>query len=87
MSGCDYIPYTSWLGGSFPGGIFYLMLWALVLLALAYVAFKLLMSLKSNHRSDIRDRIDSFEILRARFAKGELSEEQYAKMKNVLLQS
>jgi putative membrane protein len=75
------------MSGIFPGGIFHLLLWALMLLALVYLIFRLIRSLKSNHTSNIRDRMDSFEILRARFAKGELSEEQYAKMKNVLLQS
>ncbi|PKN61672.1 MAG: hypothetical protein CVU57_28015 [Deltaproteobacteria bacterium HGW-Deltaproteobacteria-15] len=87
MWGCE-IPFSSWMGGGiFPGTVFYLLLWALVLAGLAYLTFRLLRSSKPNLASNVRDRIDSFEILRARFAKGELSEEQYAKMKEVLLHS
>lgn len=86
MWGCD-MPFTSWMGGFFPGGMLHLLFGALIVLGLVYLIFRLLKPLKSNERSKTRDRIDSFEILRARFAKGELSEEQYAKMKDVLLQS
>jgi len=75
------------MGGIFPGSIFSLLLWALALAGIAYLIFRLLRSSKPNLAGNVRDRIDSFEILRARFAKGELSEEQYAKMKEVLLGS
>ena len=75
------------MGGIFQGGISHSLFGALIVLALVYLAFRLLRSMKSNERSSFRDRIDSLEILKGRFAKGELSEEEYTKMKRVLLES
>ncbi|MBW2321664.1 MAG: SHOCT domain-containing protein [Deltaproteobacteria bacterium] len=74
MWGCDYIPFlggSRWTGGFFPGGILYMMVWGLVVLLFVYAAV----------------RIDSLAILKARFAKGEISHEEFNKMKQILSQS
>jgi putative membrane protein len=87
MWGCGYFPYFSWMGGVFPGGIFSFLMWALIILALVYLAIRISRSLKSGQTEQNRDREDSLEILKVRYARGELGHEEYAKMKNTLLHS
>jgi putative membrane protein len=83
MMGCDYLPYSSWMGG----GIFSLLFWGLIIAMLVFVAIKLFGSIKSNSTGSFRDKNDSFEILKTRYANGEINQDQYVKMKDVLLQS
>jgi putative membrane protein len=87
MMGCDYLPYSSWMGGGFGGGIFSLLFWGLIIAMLVFVAIKLFGSIKSNSTGSFRDKNDSFEILKTRYANGEINQDQYVKMKDVLLQS
>ncbi len=90
MWGCDYIPFlgeTSWAGEFFPRGILYLLIWGLVVLVFVYVAFRIFKAVTANKSGRHRDRIDSLAILKARFAKGEISSEEFNKMKQVLSQS
>ena len=86
MVGCDYLPFSSWMGGGFTGGIFSLVFWGLIILVLVFVAIKLVGSVKSNKTGPFRDQNDSLEILKMRYVNGEITQDQYAKIKDVLLQ-
>ena len=86
MMGCDYLPFSSWMGGGFAGGIFSLLFWGLIILLLVFVAIKLFGSIKSNKTGPFRDKNDSLDILQMRYAKGEINQDEYVKMKSVLLQ-
>ncbi|MBW2015088.1 MAG: SHOCT domain-containing protein [Deltaproteobacteria bacterium] len=82
MWGCDYIPFlggSRWTGGFFPGGILYMMVWGLVVLLFVYAAVRIFKAVTAG--------IDSLAILKARFAKGEISHEEFNKMKQILSQS
>ena len=87
MMGCDYLPFSSWMGGGFAGGIFSLLLWGLVILVLVFVAIKLFGSIKSSKNGPFNDKSDSLEILKIRYANGKINQDEYVKMKSVLLQS
>ena len=84
MMGCDYLPFSSWMGGGYAGGIFSLLLWGLIILVLVFLAIKLFGSVKSSKSGPFRDKNDSLEILQMRYANGEINQEQYAKMKSIL---
>lgn len=71
----------------FPGGIFSILIWGLILLALIYLAVKLIRAIRENQTGKERDRNDSLEILKRRFAKGEINEDEYIRMKSILLKS
>jgi putative membrane protein len=87
MMGCDYLPFSSWMGGGFDGGIFSLLFWGLIILLLVFVAIKLFGSIKSNQTGSFHDKNDSLEILKTRYANGEINQDEYGKMKGILLQS
>jgi putative membrane protein len=89
MWGCDYIPFlggSSWAGGFFPGGILYLLVWGLVVLLFIYAVVRIFKAIISDKSVLNRDRIDSLAILKVRFAKGEISSEEFNKMKQILFQ-
>ncbi len=87
MGGCYFFPFSSWMGDGFAGGIFSIFFWGLIILGLVFLAIKLLGSIKSNKTGQFRDKNDSLEILKIRYAKGEIHQDEYVKMKSVLLQS
>ena len=87
MGGCDYFPFSSWMGGGFAGGIFSIFFWGLIILGLVFLAIKFFGSIKSDKTGQFRDKNDSLEILKIRYAKGEIHQNEYVKMKSVLLQS
>jgi putative membrane protein len=90
MWGCDYIPFlggSSWTGGFFPGGILYMVVWGLVALLFVYAAVRIFKTITADKYGSQWDRIDSLAILKARFAKGEISHEEFNKMKQILSQS
>jgi putative membrane protein len=87
---CDYIPFlgkSGWAGGFFPGGILYLLVWGLVVFLLIYAVVRIFKAITADKSGLHRDRIDSLAILKARFAKGEISHEEFNKMKQTLSQS
>jgi putative membrane protein len=89
MWGCDYIPFIGgggWAGGFFPGGILYLLVWGLIILLFIYAAVRIFKAITSGKSCSHRDRIDSMAILKARFAKGDISSEEFYKMKQILSQ-
>ena len=85
MWGCNYFPYFSWAGKIFPGGIFSILLWGLIIWLLALLVMKLFGSLRSNRIGQNKDRYDSLGILKTRYARGEISDEEFVRMKNILL--
>jgi putative membrane protein len=90
MWGCDYIPFlggSSWAGGFFPGGIFYLLVWGLMVFLFVYATVRIFKAVTTDKSTRHRDRIDSLAILKFRFAKGEISSEEFSKMKQILSQS
>jgi putative membrane protein len=84
MFECADFPFFSGMGGIFPGGIFSTLLWGLIILALVYLATKLIKSIKAGPNIANNDRNDSLEMLKLRYAKGEINQDEYFKMKNTL---
>ena len=87
MWGCNYFPYFSWARSLFPGGIFSILLGSLIIVLLVLLTIKLFGSVRSGRTRYDRDRYDSLAILKMRYARGEMSHEEYLKMKDTLLQS
>jgi len=75
------------MGGFFPGGIVSMLIWVLIFLALVYLGIKFFRALTSEQTKQNRDNFDSFEILKMRYARGEISHEDYLTMKETLRQS
>jgi len=78
MWGCDYIPFASGWGGWFP-----MLLWLLILGAIAFLALKALGGNPKDGNQDA-DRNDSLEILKTRLARGEINVDEYNTLKSVL---
>ena len=87
MWGCDYFSSFSGMGGVFPGGIFSILLWGLIIFVFVYMVIKLIGTLRDGKTNQNKDRYDSLTILKMRFAKGDISGEEYSKMKNALLKT
>lgn len=85
MWGCDYGPMSGgWWGSFLPGSLFFLLLWSLVILLIVFLAVRIF---KPRPREPLwreQDRFDSEAILKARFAKGEISQEEFLKMRQTL---
>jgi putative membrane protein len=80
-------PHYSWMGSFFSGGIVSMLIWVLIILALFYLAMKLFRALNLEQPKKNRDNFDSLEILKMRYARGEISHEDYLTMKETLRQS
>jgi putative membrane protein len=90
MWGCNYLPFlggSGWAGGFFPGGILSLLVWGLILLLFVYAAVRIFKAVTADKSGLHRDRTDSLSILKIRYAKGEISSEEFNKMKQILSQS
>jgi len=75
------------MGSFFSGGIVSMLIWVLIILALVYLGMKLFRALNLEQTKQNRDNFDSFEILKMRYARGELSHDEYVRMKKTLEQS
>ena len=82
--GCDYFPYFPWYGGLFSGGFLSIILWVFIILIAVLLVMALFRFLRSREAGFKRDREDSLDILKARYARGELNRAQYLKMKGTL---
>ncbi|KJR96373.1 MAG: hypothetical protein VR65_27955 [Desulfobulbaceae bacterium BRH_c16a] len=85
MWGCDYL--GGWGSGIFPHGIFFMLVWILIIALAIYVVTRIFGTRTPNRDASSQDRIDSLQILKARFANGEITQEEFTKMKQVLSQS
>jgi putative membrane protein len=84
MWGCDYLPFAGgWGGGIFPGGLFSLLVLILIIAVSIYVV-RSSSSRSRNSATPSQDRIDSMQILKARFANGDISQEEFSKMKQIV---
>jgi putative membrane protein len=61
-------------------GIFMMLFWLIVLVVIAYVVMRLI----KNHESTTNTKIDPIDIAKERYAKGEISKEQYDELKKEL---
>jgi putative membrane protein len=87
MWGCNYLSLGQrWGGGFFPGSFGHLFIVVLVILLVAFLAIRIFKSQTHNSPRSSLDRIDSLTILKSRFARGEISEEEFIKMKQILSQ-
>lgn len=90
MWSCNYGPMSGgWWGGFFPGSLFSLLLWCLIVMLIilaGYTVIRIFRSQTQTSQGQFRDRLDSEEILKARFAKGEISREEFVKMRRILSQ-
>ncbi|MBW2107752.1 MAG: SHOCT domain-containing protein [Deltaproteobacteria bacterium] len=68
----------------FPGGIVFALVWILILSAIVYVAARLFRTIRTCRSRINVIRADSLEILKTRYARGEISSQEYMKMKDVL---
>ncbi len=85
MWGCDYGPMSGgWWGGFFQGSLFPPLLWGLVIVLIVFLAIRVFRSQTLGPQGSAQDRFDSEAILKARFAKGEISHEEYVRMKKIL---
>lgn len=83
MWNCNYI---SWYDVFFPGGLFPILLWVSIIVVIVLLVTRLIESQKSNKAKPSKDREDSLNILKVRYANGEISHDEFLKMQNVLLQ-
>ena len=87
MLGCDYGPMSGgWWGGFLPGSLLSPLLWGLVVVLIVFLAIRIFKSQTHGPQGTSRDRSDSEAILKVRFAKGEISREEFVKMRQVLSQ-
>lgn len=85
MWGCDYtLMSRGWGGGFFPWGFLSLLIWGVVVVLIVYFAILFFKPQEHSLRESSQDCIDSLAILKVRFASGEISEEQFVKMKQTL---
>ncbi len=82
MWGCNYsgAGLGHWF---FDGGIIGFSLTALIIILLAALVLKIIRG-PQQKKSQNFDRLDSLKILKNRFAKGEITEQEYKKIKEVL---
>jgi uncharacterized membrane protein len=73
-----------WEHVSPPWGFLSPLIWGVVILLIVYFAIRFFKPQEHGLRGSTQDRIDSLAILKARFASGEISEEQFVKMKKML---
>jgi putative membrane protein len=87
MWGCNYFPFAGgWSGGYFPGGIFSLLIWGLVVGLIVYLVVRLIKTQTHPSNGSSQDRTDSLSILKSRYARGEISQEEFIKMKQLLME-
>ena len=87
MWGCNYGPMSGgWWAGIFPGHLFSLLLLGLVILLIVFLAIRAFKLQAHGSRGPAQDRYDSEAILKARFAMGEISRDEFIRMNQILHQ-
>lgn len=85
MWGCNLNGNIPFLGYFFSHGLFSLLIWG-VILALVVVLISKVLGKRSVKGSN-HDQIDSLELLKIRFAKGEIDKDEFLRMRQTLSQS
>lgn len=87
MWDCNYMPLSGgWWGGFFPHSPLSLLLWALIFFLLVCLTVRKLRPQGNGAQGSTKDRLDSQAILKARFARGEISRDDFVKMREILSQ-
>jgi uncharacterized membrane protein len=86
MWNCNFGPFAGdgWGGGFFPANLLSLLLLGLVVLLIVFAVIRILKPRADKPNGSFRDLTDSEEILKVRFAKGEISREEFIKMRQTL---
>ena len=87
MLGCYNFSGIPWINNIFHGSFFNVIIWGLFFSIVIYFTIKAVSATKTKADYSDRDRQDSLEILKIRFAKGEVNKDEFLKMKNVLIKS
>ena len=85
MGGCNFFPFLPRMG-LFGGGFVSILVWGLIIAGVIYLVIRVSRGFGSGPGAAPRDTSDSLEIAKQRFAKGEITEEEYTRMKKVLMQ-
>ena len=85
MWGCNFNGNVPFLGYLFSHGLFSLLLWGVILALVVLLISKILGT--RTVKVDNHDQIDSLELLKSRFAKGEIDKDEFLRMKKILTQS
>ena len=85
MVGCEYHTNMPFIGFLFSRGIPSLIFLSLIIFAMIIFIKKLCQNNERQKELFATDRNDSLEILKVRYAKGEINNEEFNKMKQVLL--
>lgn len=85
MWGCNLNGNIPFLGYFFSHGLFSPLIWG-VILALVVVLISKVLGKRSVKGSN-HDQIDSLELLKIRFAKGEIDKDEFLRMRQILSQS
>ena len=85
MMGCNYSTNMPLIGFLFSGGILPLIFLSLIIFTIIFLIRTISRNNNRQHNSIASDRSDSLEILKVRYAKGEIDSEKFNKMRQVLL--
>ncbi len=93
MFGCDWFGFgpgggymhNGFMGGGLMGGgIFGMFINILIIALIAYLIFKLVQNLGGSTGNRGKSSRDSVQILRERYARGDIDEDEYLKRKEIL---
>ena len=87
MWGCNFYSDIPFVSSLFPNGFSSLLMWMAILIALVFLLTRIFRQTGNTREGNIRDNEDSLEFLKIRYAKGEIGQEDYIKMKQILSQS
>ena len=85
MWGCNFNGNIPFLGYFFSHGLFSLLIWGVILALLVVLISKVLG--KRSVKASNHDQIDSLELLKIRFAKGQIDKDEFLRMRQILSQS
>ena len=85
MMGCDYFTNMPLIGFLFSRGILPLIFLSLIIFTIIFIIRTISRNNDRQHDSVASDRSDSLDILKVRYAKGEIDSEDFNKMKQVIL--
>lgn len=88
MWSCNLGPFGAggWGGGFFPANLLSLLLMGLVVWLIVFLVIRTFRHRAPDRSGSSRDLADSEEILKTRYAKGEISREEFIKMRQTLTQ-
>jgi putative membrane protein len=84
MWDCNYLPFVGGWGVFHPGNFVSLLIWGFVIALIVYSIIKLFKLRVPKFSGPAQDGIDSLAILKARLAKGELSEDEFNRLKQMI---